>query len=129
MRTALRKMGNSAGMIVPKAILTELGSEIGEEFEIRAEDGRIVAAPLAQRKARNGNPVAGRLPAEQEAQLAALAGELRAAADRMAARLDGAIAGLRDANDPARDEAFRERARAELCGGPVVLDFTGGGQP
>jgi len=46
MRTALRKMGNSAGMIVPKAILGELGSEIGEEFEIAVEGGRIVAAPV-----------------------------------------------------------------------------------
>ena len=46
MRTALRKMGNSAGMIVPKAILSELGSEIGEDFEISIEGGRIVAAPV-----------------------------------------------------------------------------------
>ena len=46
MRTALRKMGNSAGMIVPKAILGELGSAIGEEFEIAVEGGRIVAAPV-----------------------------------------------------------------------------------
>lgn len=46
MRTALRKMGNSAGMIVPKAILTELGSAIGEDFDIKVEGGRIVAAPL-----------------------------------------------------------------------------------
>jgi len=46
MRTALRRMGNSAGMIVPKAVLSELGSEIGEEFEIGVEAGRIVAAPV-----------------------------------------------------------------------------------
>jgi antitoxin MazE len=46
MRTALRKMGNSAGMIVPKAILGEIGSEIGEEFDIAVEGGRIVAAPV-----------------------------------------------------------------------------------
>ena len=46
MRTALRKMGNSAGMIVPKAVLSEIGSEIGEEFEIGVEGGRIVAAPV-----------------------------------------------------------------------------------
>jgi len=46
MRTALRKMGNSAGMIVPKAILSELGSEVGQAFEIAVENGRIVAAPV-----------------------------------------------------------------------------------
>ena len=46
MRTALRKMGNSAGMIVPKAILSEIGSTIGEELDIKVENGRIVAAPV-----------------------------------------------------------------------------------
>ena len=46
MRTALRRMGNSAGMIVPKPILDELGSRIGEDFEIKVENGRIVAAPV-----------------------------------------------------------------------------------
>lgn len=46
MRTALRKMGNSAGMIVPRAILSELGTRIGEDFDIKVEDGRIVAAPV-----------------------------------------------------------------------------------
>jgi antitoxin MazE len=48
LRTALRKMGNSAGMIVPKAILTELGSGIGSSFDISVENGRIVAAPVEQ---------------------------------------------------------------------------------
>ena len=46
MRTALRKMGNSTGMIVPKAILSEIGSAIGEELDIKVENGRIVAAPV-----------------------------------------------------------------------------------
>lgn len=46
MRTALRRMGNSAGMIVPRAIISELGSAIGTEFEIGVEGGRIVASPL-----------------------------------------------------------------------------------
>jgi len=46
MRTALRKMGNSAGMIVPKAILNELGSAIGEELDLKVDGGRLVAAPV-----------------------------------------------------------------------------------
>jgi antitoxin MazE len=46
MRTALRKMGNSAGMIVPRAILDELGGAIGEELELKVENGRLVAAPV-----------------------------------------------------------------------------------
>lgn len=63
MRTALRKMGNSAGMIVPKAILGELGSEIGEEFDIKVEGGRIVAAPV-RAGVRAGWSEAARLLAE-----------------------------------------------------------------
>jgi antitoxin MazE len=46
MRTALRKMGNSTGMIVPRAILDELGSAIGEDLDIKVENGRLVAAPV-----------------------------------------------------------------------------------
>jgi antitoxin MazE len=46
MRTALRKMGNSAGMIVPRAILDELGGAIGEELDLQVENGRLVAAPV-----------------------------------------------------------------------------------
>ena len=47
MRTALRKMGNSAGMIIPKPIITESRSEIGTEFEIEVRDHAIVATPLS----------------------------------------------------------------------------------
>lgn len=53
MRTALRKMGNSAGMIVPRPLLVELGSSVGEAFDIKVEDGRLVAVPV------RGTPRAG----------------------------------------------------------------------
>ena len=46
MQTALRKMGNSTGLIVPKALLTELGAAAGTPMDIRIEDGRVVATPL-----------------------------------------------------------------------------------
>jgi antitoxin MazE len=46
MQTALRKMGNSIGMIVPKAILQELGATAGTPMDMRVEDGRVVATPL-----------------------------------------------------------------------------------
>ena len=46
MRTALRKMGNSTGMIVPKSILTQVGAGVGAAFDITVEGGRIVLAPL-----------------------------------------------------------------------------------
>ena len=46
MQTALRKMGNSVGMIVPKAILKELGASAGTPMEVRVEEGRFVATPV-----------------------------------------------------------------------------------
>lgn len=46
-RTALRKMGNSAGIIVPKALLASVGANIGDQLELSIEDGRLVAQ-LAQ---------------------------------------------------------------------------------
>ncbi len=47
MRTALRKMGNSTGMIIPKAILTELATGAGTSFDIEVRDKAIVATPVA----------------------------------------------------------------------------------
>ena len=47
MRTALRRMGNSTGFIVPKPILVEAGIGIGADLEISVEGGRIIAAPVA----------------------------------------------------------------------------------
>jgi antitoxin MazE len=46
MQTALRKMGNSVGMIVPKAILKELGATAGTQMDVRVEEGKVVATPL-----------------------------------------------------------------------------------
>lgn len=46
MRTALRKMGNSTGMIIPKAILTELDMGAGTSFDIEVKDRSIVATPV-----------------------------------------------------------------------------------
>lgn len=46
MRTALRKMGNSTGMIVPAALLSEIGISRGAALEISVENGRLVATPV-----------------------------------------------------------------------------------
>ena len=40
MRTSLRKIGNSRGIIIPAALLAS--AEIGEEVELRQEAGRLV---------------------------------------------------------------------------------------
>lgn len=52
MQTALRKMGNSTGLIVPKALLNELGASAGTPMDIRIENGSVVATP--QRRPREG---------------------------------------------------------------------------
>ena len=52
MQTTLRKMGNSVGMIVPSALLKELGASAGTTMDVRVEAGTVVATP--QRRVRDG---------------------------------------------------------------------------
>lgn len=42
MRSALKKIGNSSGLIIPKPLLLEIGAEAGDAVEIEVEDGRLV---------------------------------------------------------------------------------------
>ena len=106
-RTALRRMGNSTGMIVPKALLAELGAEAGEAMDIAVEDGRLVAARAG------GLSERVTISAEEARELALLARELHAAADQMAARLDQASATIRASLDPAREAELRARYASE----------------
>jgi antitoxin MazE len=46
MRAAVRKMGNSAGIIVPKPILQELGVKAGDQLEMSFEEGKLTLAPI-----------------------------------------------------------------------------------
>jgi antitoxin MazE len=46
MQTALRKMGNSTGMILPKPILKLLGVESGASMDLVVEGGRVIATPV-----------------------------------------------------------------------------------
>lgn len=46
MRAAVRKMGNSSGVIIPKPILNELGVKAGDEIEMTLEAGKVVLAPV-----------------------------------------------------------------------------------
>lgn len=49
MRAMVRKLGNSSGLIIPKPLLAEIGVEIGDVFDVTAEEGRIVLAPVPRR--------------------------------------------------------------------------------
>jgi len=46
MRGAVRKMGNSSGVIIPRPLLIEVGAKAGDDVELRVESGRIVITPL-----------------------------------------------------------------------------------
>jgi len=46
MKSALRKMGNSTGMILPKPVLRELGVESGTMMDVVVENGCVVATPV-----------------------------------------------------------------------------------
>jgi antitoxin MazE len=53
MRAAVRKLGNSSGVIIPKSVLDEAGVAVGDAVDMTLEEGRIVLAPV-RRRARAG---------------------------------------------------------------------------
>ena len=53
MRAAVRKLGNSSGVILPKPLLRDLGVAEGDPVEMTLEAGRIVLVPI-KRRARAG---------------------------------------------------------------------------
>jgi antitoxin MazE len=71
MQTALRKMGNSSGIILPKPILTALGLPTGAKLDLELDDGRVIVTPV-KRVPREGWAVAaatiGALPLTEEEQ-------------------------------------------------------------
>ncbi len=48
MQTAVRKLGNSAGVIIPKSVLAELGLSAGDAVDLRLENGHLILAPVRQ---------------------------------------------------------------------------------
>jgi antitoxin MazE len=63
MRAALRKVGNSSGIIIPKSILADVGIGIGDAVDITLEDDRIIMTPI-KRRPRAGWAEASRAIAE-----------------------------------------------------------------
>jgi antitoxin MazE len=51
MKTAIRKMGNSQGVIIPKPLLAEIGAAANDQVDMRVEEGRIVIASVNKRLA------------------------------------------------------------------------------
>lgn len=48
MESALRKIGNSTGVTLPKPLLREAGLKIGMKVDLVAEDGGIMMRPVDQ---------------------------------------------------------------------------------
>ena len=46
MQTSLRKMGNSSGIILPRAILGQIGIGTGAKMDLVVENGRLIATPI-----------------------------------------------------------------------------------
>lgn len=44
MRAALKKIGNSSGVIIPKPLLAEMNAAAGDAVELVVEDGRLIIA-------------------------------------------------------------------------------------
>lgn len=63
MRAAVRKLGNSSGVIIPKSLLAEAGVAVGDAMDMTLEEGRIVLVPV-ERRPRTGWAEASRKLAE-----------------------------------------------------------------
>jgi len=50
METAIRKLGNSAGIILPAALLRSLKCKVGQTIDIEVEDGRLVVTPKRSKR-------------------------------------------------------------------------------
>jgi antitoxin MazE len=48
-RTAVRKLGNSSGVIIPKSLLAEAGIAAGDAVDLSVEEGRIILEPARHR--------------------------------------------------------------------------------
>ena len=50
MRASVRKLGNSAGVIIPRTILAQLGLTAGASVDMTLDDGRLILAPVRQKR-------------------------------------------------------------------------------
>lgn len=53
MKSAIRKMGNSHGVIIPKAVLEEFGARANDAVDVKFKKGKIVISQ-AERRPRTG---------------------------------------------------------------------------
>lgn len=49
MRSSLKKIGNSAGVVIPKPMLAEIRAQAGDSIDVTVENGRIVIQPAIKK--------------------------------------------------------------------------------
>jgi antitoxin MazE len=49
MRAAIRKLGESSGVIIPRSMLAKLGVGAGDTVDLSLEEGRITITPVKRR--------------------------------------------------------------------------------
>ena len=45
MKSAIRKMGNSHGVIIPKPLLEEIGAKVNDPVDVKVKKGKIIISP------------------------------------------------------------------------------------
>lgn len=50
MDLAIRKLGNSAGIILPQPVLKSLGLTVGQHVSAETQDGRLVLTPATRKR-------------------------------------------------------------------------------
>jgi antitoxin MazE len=54
MRASIRRVGNLAGIMLPKPVLAELGLAVGDDLSVFLEKGRVVVMPAQAHPRRAG---------------------------------------------------------------------------
>jgi antitoxin MazE len=54
MKTAIRRMGNSQGVIIPKPLLNELGIDTNDPVDLKVIKGKLVISPRGEPDPRAG---------------------------------------------------------------------------
>jgi antitoxin MazE len=64
MQSALRKIGNSTGIVLPRPILGTMGVASGTMLDLTVEDGRLIATPIRREVRAGWAEAAKRISAE-----------------------------------------------------------------
>ena len=59
MRSTIRKMGNSQGVLLPKHVLAEIGARTDDPIDIKVKKGKIIIAPIKDDRADEHDPRPG----------------------------------------------------------------------